>query len=61
MASISGTTLYINFPVTGGGGDLPEDQTGLFTNAPEGAIQGYSLLSGQTQEQARDTLRPIIK
>lgn len=56
MASISGTTLYINFPVTGGGGDLPEDQTGLFTNAPEGAIQGYSLLSGQTQEQARDTL-----
>lgn len=56
MASISGTTLYINFPVSGGGGDLPEDQTGLFTNAPEGSIQGYSLLSGQTQENARDVL-----
>ena len=56
MASISGTTLYINFPVSGGGGTLPEDQTGLFTSAPEGAIQGYSLLSGQTHENARDTL-----
>lgn len=51
-ASISGTTLYINFPVTGGGGSSSND-TGLFSTAPEGSIQGYALLSGQTHEDAR--------
>lgn len=54
MATISGTTLYINFPVSGGGSG--SNDTGLFSTAPEGAIQGYSLMSGQTHEQARATL-----
>lgn len=55
MATISGTTMYINFPVGGGGGSTSND-TGLFSTAPEGAIQGYALMSGQTHEQARGTL-----
>lgn len=54
-ASISGTTLYINFPTSGGGGSSSND-TGLFSTAPEGAIQGYSLLSGQTHIDARSKM-----
>lgn len=52
-ASISGTTLYINFPT---GGSSSNTTPGLFTSLPTGSISHYALVSGQTPASVREQL-----
>lgn len=51
-ATISGTNLNIVFP----NGTAQTGQAGLFTTAPSGSIQYYSLVSGQTMSSVREQM-----
>ncbi len=53
-AGISGTNLNIVFPTNSS--DDSTDTPGLFTSAPPGSIQHYSLFSGQTVVSIREQL-----
>lgn len=56
-ASISGTTLSIIFPLSGGGsGTAP---SGLFTSTKPGSIMQYSLSSGQTIDSIREQMSGV--
>lgn len=52
VATISGTNLNIVFP----NGTAQTGPAGLFTTAPPGSIQYYSLVSGQTMSSVREQM-----
>ncbi len=56
-ASISGTTLSIVFPQTGGGSS--NAPSGLFTSSKPGSIMQYSLTSGQTIASIREQMSGV--
>ena len=55
-ASISGSTLYINFPLQSGS---TSTTSGLFTSLPTGSITHYSLSSGQTYDSIREQMSGV--